>query len=124
MKVCYKTRKKRNIAHLLNELKRDYPRDGKLQAGLFAAWDLVGELTDGAAAEFIRQSRPQLMDRIKLRNNSILAHGFQFIGRQEWEQFGRWFKDRFYPVLEAEAQGAGIQTSPQQLPDEFPLLDN
>lgn len=96
-------------------------RDGKLQAGLFIAWDLVGAKLKGEAARFIGEEKARLQNHIQTRNHSILAHGFAPIGRKHWEEFHAWLAARFLPMLLAESQKAGIRDLPPQLPDAYPL---
>lgn len=96
-------------------------RDGKLQAGLFAAWDLVGAKLKGEAASFIGEERARLQNHIQARNNSVLAHGFTPIGQQHWQDMHGWLESRFLPVLLAESRPAGIRALPPQLPKAYPF---
>ncbi|CAI8771703.1 TIGR02710 family CRISPR-associated CARF protein [Methylocaldum szegediense] len=96
-------------------------RDGKLQAGLFAAWELVGTKLDSEAAHFIREERESLRHHVHARNNSILAHGFTPIGREHWQALHDWLSERFLPMLLAESRKSGIRCLPPQLPSVYPF---
>jgi CRISPR-associated protein (TIGR02710 family) len=96
-------------------------RDGKLQAGLFAAWELVGAKLESEAARFIREEQERLRHHVHARNNSILAHGFTPIGREHWQALHNWLDERFLPMLLAESQKIGIRTLPSQLPSVYPF---
>ncbi|QXP83825.1 TIGR02710 family CRISPR-associated CARF protein [Methylococcus sp. Mc7] len=94
-------------------------RDGKRQAGLFEAWRLVGEKTSGPMAEFIHLRQAQLLDHLKVRNGSILAHGFEPIRRDAWDSFHQWLESGFIPDLLRETAAVGIRNMPPQLPDRY-----
>ena len=51
-------------------------------------------------------------------NHSILAHGYQPIGEQDWRKFRGWMENEFLALLKAETQQAGLKTLPKQLPRE------
>lgn len=91
-------------------------RNGKRQAGLFQAWQLTGELVEGAPAEFIRAEEPTLRGHIDVRNASILGHGYTPVGQKDWEPIHQWCNERFIPMLQAEADGGGRPILPCQLP--------
>jgi len=99
-------------------------REGKYQAGLFAAWDLVGTLVEGPAAVFARGERERLQDHIRVRNHSILAHGFAPIGEDGWRTFGGWLEAALLPVLETEARAVGIRQMPGQLPTDWVWVED
>ena len=91
-------------------------RDGKFKATLFNAWELVGKLMDGPAAEFIHDHQQSLFGLLKVRNQSILAHGFTPITATQWDTLHSWCKRRLIPVLKVEA---GFKTLPAQLPADY-----
>lgn len=91
-------------------------RQGKIQAALFNAWDLVGALTSGPAAAFISAQRDRLLGLLQMRNHSILAHGFTPISNAEWLQFSEWCRETFLPVLLEES---GLREMTPQLPETF-----
>lgn len=94
-------------------------REGKHQAGLFAAWGLVGHRGGGPAAEFVNANYKKLLDHIKVRNQSILAHGFTPVTESGWNALATWFDEAVIPMLEQEAALAGVRFTPPQLPSEF-----
>jgi CRISPR-associated protein (TIGR02710 family) len=93
-------------------------REGKLQAGLFAAWQLVQQHTGGAAARFFAERQNPLLDQLAVRNASILAHGFRPIGVPQRERMRSWAEEMFVPALAAEMKATHVATFPQ-LPDAY-----
>ena len=91
-------------------------RDGKIQVGLFDAWQLVKHKTQGSAARFIQDQEKTLLNHTKLRNASILAHGFEPLGQAQWQTIHTWLNAQFIPMLLAEALNVGIKSMPPQLP--------
>ena len=91
-------------------------REGRWQAGLFNAWQLVKFKTDGAAAHFIAEQENTLLNHIKIRNGSILAHGFEPIRAGEWQTMYAWLDAEFISMLLQETAELGIKRLPQQLP--------
>ncbi|MBM4200854.1 MAG: TIGR02710 family CRISPR-associated protein [Gammaproteobacteria bacterium] len=91
-------------------------RDGKRQAALTAAWKLVERRTEGPAAVFITRERSRLLDHLRRRNGSILAHGFKPVPASDWGSLHDWLPDAFMPMLLQEASTAGVRELPPQLP--------
>jgi CRISPR-associated protein (TIGR02710 family) len=98
-------------------------RDGQWQAGLFAAWQLVKHLTSGEAARLIQKEENNLLNHIKIRNGSILAHGFGAVKLNDWQAIQSWLEQQFIPMLLAETAKAGIKELPAQLPAEYSALN-
>lgn len=99
-------------------------RDGQWQAGLFTAWQLVKYKTEGAAACFIAEQEHSMLNHIKIRNGSILAHGFEPIRAGEWQSLNAWLEGDFMAMLLAETSEVGIKRLPQQLPAAYQLPRN
>ena len=94
-------------------------KKGQYQVGLINAWKLVGHcLADSLAGQFSKDKLDDLQNQIKLRNNSILAHGDKPIGKQDWQRFETWIEDNFLGLLETEAEQAGLRSIPKQLPQQ------
>lgn len=91
-------------------------QDGRRQAALMSAWTLVQTKTDGAAAAFFAAERSRLLDHLKTRNQSILAHGYTPIPEPAWHSFAAWLEVRLVPVILQEARTAGLREIPTQLP--------
>ncbi|WP_020562250.1 TIGR02710 family CRISPR-associated CARF protein [Methylosarcina fibrata] len=89
------------------------------QAGLFNAWQLVRLKTQGAAAQFIQREENRLLDHLKIRNHSILAHGFEPVKQSDWQTLQIWMKQRFMPMLLAEGKRVGLKEIPMQLPSKY-----
>ncbi len=96
-------------------------RDGQLQAGLFDAWQLVKYKTSGAAAQFIKAEENRLRNHLKIRNFSILAHGFEPVKSGNWQIIQAWLEQQFIPMLLTETAKTGIKELPVQLPLGFDL---
>ncbi len=100
-------------------------REGVRQAGLFQAWQLVGKLLDNEAASFIAANAPRMLDQLKVRNQSILAHGFEPITGEQWQAMETWLRTDFIPMLSALARKGGgprFEVEKLQLPKHFPSL--
>lgn len=91
-------------------------RDDKIQAGLFDAWQLVKLKTTGPAARFITEQENTLLNYTKIRNASILAHGFTPIKHTAWQTIHGWLDTCFMPMLLEESAKVGIKQMPIQLP--------
>jgi len=94
-------------------------RDGQHQAGLYVAWQLIKHKTSGDAAAFIKQEEKALLNHIKIRNQSILAHGFRPIAKEEWTALADFMATKFIPMLLQETSDVGIKRLPDQLPDRY-----
>ncbi len=94
-------------------------RNGRLQAGLFSAWELVGKLTDSAASRFAAEKLSYLQDYIRTRNDSILAHGRTPIGKDAWKKFRDWLQKDFLAMLFEEMERVRIRKMPPQLPTQY-----
>lgn len=94
-------------------------REGQYQAGLYAAWQLVKYKTNGAAAEFITQQEKNLLNHIKIRNQSILAHGFSPVAKADWQQLAEFIETHLIPMLLKETASVGIKKLPLQLPHQY-----
>ncbi len=97
-------------------------RTGQYQAGLYQSWQLVGALLDNAAARFIETRGGSMLDYMKVRNMSILAHGFETIGAQQWQQMEHWLQTAFIPLLTTLADkdgGIRFEVDRLQLPTQW-----
>lgn len=103
------------------DLKPD--RFGKYQAGLYAAWTLIGKLTTGPAKGFVDSHLPALLGHVLTRNNSILAHGYSPIDQEAWSEFQAWTETNFMPMLLEETKSVRLRAMPPQLPDDYRWLD-
>jgi hypothetical protein len=86
------------------------------KAGLIDAWQLVKHKTSGEAARFIEREEKELLNHIKTRNNSILAHSFEPVKLSDWQPIHRWLEQQFIPMLLAETSRISIKELPLQLP--------
>ena len=91
-------------------------RDGKRQAWLVVAWELVANHVGGAAAEFDAAERNRMRNHLLVRNSSILAHGERPINQKDWDAFSGWIEQALLQLLEREAKSAGFRMRPAQLP--------
>jgi CRISPR-associated protein (TIGR02710 family) len=73
---------------------------GQHQAGLFQAWTLLSHLIPGIpTTKFFACHGNELLNHLRIRNESILAHGYAPIGRAQWDSLQDWIRQRFLPVL-------------------------
>jgi hypothetical protein len=77
---------------------------------------------NGPGRQFIDSEQNYLLNLIKSRNSSILAHGKVFIDEQTWNKMADWMEKRFIPMLFEESAALGIRKMPRQLPDSTELL--
>ncbi len=97
--------------------------DGKYQIGLFSAWDLLQALQpDSPAGKFFSGQRKQFLNIVKIRNYSILAHGFDPISTNDWKTMHGWIECSFLPMLKLEFARSRFKLLPPQLPDHFPSV--
>jgi len=103
-------------------LKLQKNREGKYQAGLFASWQLAAKYAGNEVARFWTAEQDRLLDLLKARNHSILAHGFTSLGEPEWNAFHGWIKATLLPLLLqiTAQQPYRIKVMPPQLPDHYP----
>ncbi|MDV7399784.1 hypothetical protein RZS08_50685, partial [Arthrospira platensis SPKY1] len=90
---------------------------GRIQVGLMAAWELLARhQPDSPAGAFFRAERNALLDWLRMRNHSILAHGFQPVAESDWRKTLEWANARLLPMLLHETAGSRIKEPPPQLP--------
>lgn len=75
------------------------------------------------ASVFFEGHEYALLDHVKARNESILAHGFEPITREPWARMSTWFEAAVVPVLVAELALAAERERFPQLPDIYELWD-
>jgi CRISPR-associated protein (TIGR02710 family) len=90
--------------------------DSRVKASLRDAWELLTELGDGTLGEWFGQNRNRLLNFLKLRNGSILAHGLTPIGRDEYEAEGFHGIDLCRDALGRLPAGKGRRVEAVQLP--------
>lgn len=96
-------------------------RDGRFQAGLWSAWQLVSTRVGGAAAAFVGEHGGTMLDHLKRRNGSILAHGFAPVGGHDWGMLHEWLETAFVPMLQDQLREAGVRETFAQLPQAYPF---
>lgn len=94
-------------------------RDGRSQAPLFAAWELVARRAGGQAAVFFETERSRMLDHLARRNRSILAHGFTPVAAPDWSAMQSWLEDGFLTMLRGELATVGVRDPFPQLPDRY-----
>jgi len=92
--------------------------DGKRQAGLRNAWALAAHHLGGEVARFVADEESHMLDQLRKRNYSILAHGDQPIDARDWDAFAGWIDVALIPLLRDQAARAGLKTLAPQLPRE------
>jgi hypothetical protein len=101
-----------------------------IQTGLRKSWELYLHLRpEGAAANFWRQAGEEkkselerLNERLSIRNNSILAHGWSTVTPAGWESLSRWTEAGLLVILAHEAERLGEAHELPQLPTTLPPL--
>ena len=100
-------------------------REGKRQASLFAAWQLVQRYGDNESAVFADLYLDSMMTHMSIRNNSILAHGFTPVESTQWFKLQDWMTNHLIPLLKGLAGhysiGITIDEKAMQLPTQYPM---
>lgn len=99
-------------------------RNGRFQAGLLAAWDLVARHAGGEAARFFAAQRDRMLNHLERRNQSILAHGFTPVSASDWREMRGWLEESYVPMLHAELAAVGVRQPFPQLPHEYVPQDD
>lgn len=91
---------------------------GKISVGLRTAWELLAYYQpDSPASGFFLAEQNALIGWLKIRNESILAHGFRPVSENDWHnKTTDWVKTRFLPALLQEMAVVRIRELPPQLP--------
>jgi len=73
--------------NLHNKYQKEMNKDGVIALSLFKSFELLKDLDDKLGVEFIKDyngKEIEIKKLLSIRNNSILAHGFQPVGEQEF----------------------------------------
>jgi len=97
-------------------------REGRYQAGLYASWQLAAEHAGSEVAQFWNAEQNRMLDLLKIRNHSILAHGFTPLAVQEWDAFHNWVTQSLLPMLLKITAHSRyrLKELPPQLPARYP----
>lgn len=93
--------------------------DGKLQAPLHKAWELLAHRATGPLHEFIKANMNDLRTPLGIRNRSILAHGFTPVSRQDWDDVENWMNEKLLPAFYQELERVRLTTLCPQLPSTY-----
>ncbi len=100
------------IERLPAELQRQFEdRKKPVQIGLKDTWDLLDKLAHPAGLEW-RKQRSAILDQLKIRNNSLFAHGFQPISYASWRKMS----SVIIPFLDTVIDGAVCSSNSARLP--------
>ena len=98
--------------------------NGRTRIGLDMAWQVVAHRLSGPAQEFARTQRNKILDLVKMRNFSILAHGSKVVDQDGWREVETWTEDCLLPLIRELAGEVGLTPGsshfPRQLPTELP----
>lgn len=99
-------------------------REGKYQAALLNAWELVACYGDDGIKDFWCKQKSTVLDLLKARNHSILAHGFTPLGEEAWQKMAKWAENKLIPLLleVSSQQKYRIKKIPDQLPKNMPAF--
>lgn len=95
---------------------------GKIKVPLLKSWEIVAATLGSPCDGFFDRHGGALKDLLQIRNNSILAHGFDPITEADWQRIQRWTQECFLPLLRELAWHAGRGVEIDQLPDRPPPL--
>lgn len=117
-----------DLARLPERIRSKWEKElgSKREAGLAKAWRLFLDLDpDHPAAQHLARpwqgTKPLkgLDDWIALRNRSLLAHGFDPLGRDGWDRVQEWMQRHWLAMV---WPGLGCALDLPQLPNELPAL--
>ena len=100
-------------------------QSGLYSAGLYNAWELAALYCGDDVQQFWQTERKTMLNLLKARNHSILAHGFEPLSEQEWHDFHAWIETKLLPLLLGIITGNKkyrIRQLTQQLPDCYPQV--
>lgn len=99
--------------------------DGRRQAGLWSAWQLLAHnAPETAAAAFFKRERDELRSLLDARNGSLLAHGFAPVAAPNWERTRAFTERALLPLVTGEAKRlAHIKTEFPQLPTDYDQIE-
>lgn len=99
--------------------------DGRRQAGLWNAWQLLGHHAPAAAAAtFFKREGHELRNLLDARNGSVLAHGFTPVAAANWESTRQFTERALLPLVASEAKRlAHIMTEFPQLPTDYSHIE-
>ena len=101
-----------------------YPdQNGKIKVPLLKSWEIVVARLGGPCGGFFAEHRAALVNLLQVRNNSILAHGFDPVAEADWLRIDGWTEQHFLPLLRDLAKKAGLAEEINQLPDNPPTFD-
>lgn len=82
---------------------------GIYQTGLRGAWQIVSRELSGPATDFYTLHDEHLLELLRLRNHSILAHGDSAIGKAQWQRYAEFLDSSFRPLLVELLSETGIR---------------
>ena len=94
--------------------------EGKYQAGLYAAWRLAAEHAGEDIRGFYAEHGAAMLNHVRQRNGSILAHGFTPVSASDWDSFNAWLGNALVPLLKSLLAQHRIREPFPQLPDRYP----
>lgn len=100
---------------MLNEHK------GKLLASLVQAWQLAAVHCNEEVGVFWEEQEERLKTLLQIRNNSILAHGFETITRENWQKIEYFLESALIPLVLSQVNNIGMRDLSPQLPVSFSI---
>jgi CRISPR-associated protein (TIGR02710 family) len=104
---------------LPDEMKAAFKFDREVKLGLMQCWELISMIDKTAAGPFARKQLKTILNLIKPRNSSILAHGFAPIAEADVNNINSWIENDLLNLLLHLGEKYGVKQLPQQLPTDF-----
>ncbi|PWQ99324.1 TIGR02710 family CRISPR-associated CARF protein [Leucothrix arctica] len=92
---------------------------GIKQTALLDSWQLASIKCSEDVQEYWQENEMRMKDLLSIRNNSILAHGFDPITEAQWSRMLNFIEDGLIPLLTQQAQKQKIKLNKVQLPTEL-----
>lgn len=100
-------------------------QSGHYQAALRNAWELAAQYCGEAVEQFWQAEQQTMLNHLRARNHSILAHGFEPLSEQNWNDFNSWIEAKLLPLLLGiltDNKKYRVKNLMQQLPDSYPQV--
>lgn len=108
---------------LAGELEKTKDDNGKVKIGLAKAWELLSTEDNGPLPAHYKSCKGKIIDFLKHRNNSILAHGTEPISEAIYKEHAKFIADFITKgideILEYELRGKKSRMKLFQFPNDF-----
>lgn len=114
-----------NIQTLPEMLRNEYEQErspvrGKIQLASRKSYELLTKLPDDPIGKLYQKNAGKIIDTLEIRNNSLFAHGFQPINRDDYHKVREVFVNFIQSAITAVVTPK-LQLQPPQFPDNLAI---